>query len=134
MASPRIGQPGAAQCTRSWCVRAPGERRKLQESVAARAPQDSPGCLRRDARRIGLHPPAATAIETPERQVDQAFVLRWIPFHNRPIGLCDLALLEQEAELFERLVVPPEHEAARGVAIEPVHKCWVARQAKAERR
>ena len=87
-----------------------------------------------EAQRIDLHPPAATAIETPERQVDQAFVLRRVPFHDRPIGLCDLALLEQEAELFERLVVAPEHQAARRVAIEPVHEGGVARQTKAQRR
>jgi hypothetical protein len=43
-------------------------------------------------------------------------------------------LLEQETELFERLVVAPEHQAARRVAIEPVHEGGVARQTEAQRR
>ena len=41
-------------------------------------------------------------------------------------------MLEQEAELFERLTVAPEHKAAGGVAIEPMRESGVARQAEAE--
>ena len=88
--------------------------------------------FRRNPGRIGLHPPAAAGIEAPERQIDQAFVLRGLSFDDRPIKLLDLALLEQKAKLFERLVVAPEHQASGGIAIKPVGQGRVARKAEAQ--
>ena len=52
---------------------------------------------------------------------------------HRPIGLADPALLEQPAELGERLAVAAEHQAAGGVAVEPVRERGRARQAEAQR-
>jgi hypothetical protein len=89
--------------------------------------------LRGKARRIGFHPPSAVRIETLQRQINQTLVLRRISFHDRPIGLVDSALLEQKPELLDRLVVPPEHEAAGGVAVEPGDERGIAWQAKAQR-
>ncbi len=50
-----------------------------------------------------------------------------------PIGLGDGAVLEQLAEARQRLAVAAEHEAAGGVAVEPVRQCRRARQAEAQR-
>ena len=51
---------------------------------------------------------------------------------DRPIGLGDLALLEQEPQFLQRLVMASEHEAARRVAIEPVRERRVSRQSEPE--
>ena len=75
---------------------------------------------------------AAGCVEPPERQVDQAFVRFGRAFDDGEICLADLALLEQEAQLFKRLVVTSEDEAAGGVAIEPMREGRIARQAEAE--
>ena len=83
--------------------------------------------------RIGLHPPAAGLVEAPERQVDAAFVRVRPAFDHRPVGLADPAALEQPAEIGQRLAVAAEHQAAGGVAVEPVGQRRRARQAEAQR-
>ena len=72
-------------------------------------------------------------VEAAERQIDAAFVLRRAAFDHRPIGLADLAGLEQLAELGQRLAVAAEHQAAGGVAVEPVRERGRARQPEAQR-
>jgi hypothetical protein len=42
-------------------------------------------------------------------------------------------VLEQQAQVRERLAVAPEHEAAGGLAIEPMRQLGPARQAEAQR-
>ena len=48
------------------------------------------------ALRIGLLPPAALGVEAAERHVDGAFVLGGAALDHRPIGLGNLAMLEQQ--------------------------------------
>ena len=91
-----------------------------------------PSRLRRLAAGIDLHPPAAGCVEPAERQVDQAFVRFGRAFDDGEIGLADLALLEQEPQPLQRLVVASEDEAAGGVAIEPMREGRIARQAEAK--
>src|SRR5208283_797336 len=102
----------------SQLMRAAGERFEFQKRASARPGNDPPKCFCRDPGRIGFHPPAASGIKAPERQIDQAFVLRGPPYDDGPIDLFDFALLEQKAELFERLVMAPEHQASGGITIE----------------
>ena len=52
---------------------------------------------------------------------------------DRPIGLGDLALLEQEPQFLQRLMMSPEHEAAGGVAVEPVCERRLSRQSEPQR-
>ena len=106
----------------------PGDRRL----APAAAPFDAPARLRRQAGGIDLHPPAARRVEPAERPVDQALLGPGAADDDRPIGLGDLALLEQQAELFQRLVMAPEHQAARGVAVEAMGERGLARQAEAQ--
>ena len=82
---------------------------------------------------IDLHPPADLVIEAAERQVDRPLFALRRARDDRPIGLADLALLEQEAQLFQGLVMPSEHQTARGVAVEPMRERGLARQAEAQR-
>jgi len=67
-----------------------------------------------------LHPPAARLVEAAERQRDFTLIGVGCAFDHRPVGLVDGAVLEQLAELGERLAVAAEHQAAGGVAVEPV--------------
>ena len=83
--------------------------------------------------RIVLHPPAAGGVLAAEREVDAALVFRRPALHHRPIGFGDAPALEQPAELGQRLAVAAEHEAARGVAIEPMRERGRARQAEPQR-
>ena len=53
--------------------------RSVPGTRAARAGNHPPKRLCRGPGRIGLHPPATSLIKAPERQVDQAFVLRGPP-------------------------------------------------------
>ena len=79
-----------------------------------------------------IHQPRRVVLAA-ERQVDAAFVLRRPALDHRPVGLADAAALEQPAELGQRLAVAAEHEAAGGVAVEPVRERRRARQAEAQR-
>ena len=60
------------------------------------------------------------------------FILGGAAFGHRPIGLADAAVLEQQAEVRERLAVAAEHETAGGLAVEPVREFRAARQAVAQ--
>lgn len=116
---------------------APGQRRQFQKSdgfafIVLAAAQHFPAGLRRQAQRIMLHPPAALRIKTAQRHVDQAFVSGRHVFDNRPICLCRPAMLEQLAELIQRLAMAPQHQASRRIAIQPVGERGIARQAKAQ--
>src|SRR4051812_26438464 len=97
-----------------------------------RAPHHLPFRHRRLAGRVGLHPPAELRIEPPERHVDGALLALRPAVDHRPVGLADAAMLEQQAEAGERLAMTPQHEAARGLAIEPMRQFRTARQAIAQ--
>ena len=116
---------------------AAGQRRQRQPgrvgAAPLPAPQHSPFRLRGLALRIDFHPPAARGVQPPEREVDEAAFFAWRALDNRPIGLGDLALLEQEAKLFQRLMMAPKHEAARSLAIQPMRQRGPARQAEPQR-
>jgi hypothetical protein len=56
-----------------------------------------------------LHPPAARHVETAERQRDFALVGVGRAFDHSPVGFVDGAVLEQLAELGQRLAVAAEH-------------------------
>src|SRR5579885_2633826 len=92
--------PAKRRAMNAQLMRAPGERRELKKGKARPAPAHPPAGLRRGARRIGFHPPAAAGIEAFERQINQALNLCRAAFDNRPIDLLHLALLEEEAKLF----------------------------------
>ena len=113
-------------------MRAPGQRRQRQQRMAAAARDTLPSRLRRLAGGIDLHPPAAGCVEPAERQVDQAFVLLRRAFDDGEIGFAYLSLLEQKPQALQRLVVAAEDEAAGGVAVEPMRKGRIARQAEAK--
>jgi hypothetical protein len=53
-------------------------------------------------------------------------------FDHGPIGLGDLAVLEQKPQMSKRLAVPPQHQASRGVLVEAVGERGRARQAVAQ--
>src|SRR6266508_1813314 len=96
-------------------------------------PHHLPCGRRRLALRIVLHPPAAARVLAAERQIDAALVLPRPAFDHRPIGFADAAALEQAAELGQRLPMAAEHQAAGGIAVEPVRERGRARQPEAER-
>jgi fused signal recognition particle receptor len=80
-----------------------------------------------------LHPPAARHVEAAERQSDFALVGVGRTLDHGPVGLVDGAVLEQLAELRERLAVAAEHQAAGRIAVEPVRQRRRPRQAEAQR-
>ncbi|MET3325892.1 hypothetical protein ABIF54_003145 [Bradyrhizobium japonicum] len=82
---------------------------------------------------IGLLPPAALGIEPAERHIDGAFVLGGPAFDHGPVGLADLAVLEQQAERGGRLAMAAEDEATGGVLVQPVGQHRRPRQAETER-
>jgi hypothetical protein len=80
-----------------------------------------------------LHPPAAGDIEAPERQLDLTFLAVGTAFDHRPIGFADRSRLEQFAELRQGLAMAAEHQAAGGVAVEPMRQRRRARQSEPQR-
>src|SRR5262249_20096978 len=60
-------------------------------------------------------------------------VLRRGAFDQCPVGLADLAGLEQAAKLGQRLAVAAEHQAAGGVAVEAMRERGGARQPETQR-
>ena len=78
-----------------------------------------------------IHQPRV-GVAPAERLVDETLVRRRAALDDRPIGLADAARLEQFAELLQRLVMAAEHQAARGLAVEPVGERGLARQAEAQ--
>ncbi|MEY9755695.1 alpha-galactosidase [Bradyrhizobium yuanmingense] len=55
------------------------------------------------------------------------------PFDHGPVGFADLAVLKQKAQRCRRLAVAAEHEAARGVLVQPVGQHRRSRQAETQR-
>src|SRR5262245_9420148 len=98
-----------------------------------RAPQYRPCRRRRLAGGIVLHPPAARRVLAAERQLDATLLLTRPPRHHGPIGLADAAGLEQVPELGQGLAMAAKHEAAGGVAVEPMRQRGCARQPEAQR-
>src|SRR5664280_655928 len=95
-------------------MRPPGQRLEREPSEAGPASHHLPGCFRRRAMRVRLHPPAARLVEFAERDLDAAFLGVGRALDHRPIGLADLALLEQLAEQCERLAEgAPDAEEGR---------------------
>src|SRR3569623_3780803 len=92
-----------------------GERRECQPRQAIAAPHHVPARFGWQAVRIGLLPPAAFGIESPERYVDFAFIFHGAAFDNGPVGLADLAVLEQKPERRGGLAMAAKHEAAGGI-------------------
>src|SRR5271166_1521838 len=115
-------------------VGAPGSRLELEPGdrrVAPLAPApDAPQRQRRLALRVDLHPPAALLVEPAEPQVDRAALLRGQASNDRPIGLGDPALLEQEPQFLQSLVMSSEHETTGRLAVEPMGERWLSRQAR----
>src|SRR6185437_11618830 len=98
----------------------------------AATPHYFPRCRGGLALRVRLHPPAARFVQLAEWNVDAAFVLARAAFDHSPIGLADLAVLEQLAEQRQCLAMAAEHQAAGGVAVEPVRERGVARQSETQ--
>jgi len=111
------------------------ERQPCQRPAVAISPAPAHGPLRDRGQsvRVRLLPPAALGIAPAERHIDRARSLIRATFDNRPIGLVDFTVLEQQAEMRARLAVTAEHEAAGRVAIQPMRQNRRARQAKAQR-
>src|SRR5208282_447922 len=111
---------------------ASGLRLKLEPSDRRGPPEtatlDAPEGQRLLPVRIDLHPPAALVVEPAERQVDRAFLALRRAGDDRPIGLADLALLEQKPQCLQRLVMAAEDEAARRLAVEPMGERRLPRQ------
>src|SRR5215813_6582738 len=82
--------------------------------------------------RVRFLPPAALGILSPERQLDNAFVLGGTALDDGPIGLVYLAMLEQKAERGGRLAMAAQHETTRGVLVEPMCEHRRPRQAKSQ--
>ena len=97
------------------------------------APCDPPPRLRRHAAGIDLHPPSAAGLQSSERQVNEPFLLLGMAFDHGPVGLADAPLLKKKPKLFQRLAMPAQNQAARGVTVEAVRQRWVARQAVPQR-
>ena len=107
----------------------PGDRRAAPNTAALDAPEGQ----RLLPVRIDLHPPAALVVEPAERQIDRALLALRRAGDDRPIGLADLALLEQEPQCLQRLMMAAENEAAGGLAVEPMGERRVSRQSEPER-
>ena len=101
--------------------------------VRCGAPHHLPFRHRRLAIGIGLHPPAAALVAAAERQINRAFVFGRAALDHRPVALADRAGLEQLAQCGQRLAVAAEHQAARGLAVEPVGERRSPRQPEAQR-
>ena len=82
---------------------------------------------------VVLHPPAARFIKPAEWQLDGALVVRRRALNNGPVGFVDRSRFEQLAELRQRLAMAAEHQAAGGVAVEPMRQRRRSRQSKAQR-
>src|ERR1700722_4036943 len=125
---------GVGKCRRMTCPH-PTCRRQvgLPPAGGGGFSQYLPPRHRRLALGIVFHPPAARHVEAAERQRDFAFVGVGRAFDYGPVGLVDGAVLEQLAELGERLAVAAEHQAAGGVAVEPMRQRRRPRQPEAQR-
>ena len=72
--------------------------------------------------RIGIE-----RVEPAERHVDGALIFGRAALDHGPIGLRDLAVLEQQPERGGRLAVTPQDQAAGGVLVQPVHDALALR-------
>ena len=90
-------------------------RRGAFEDLPARA-----GCL---AARVDDHPPAGFARrDFEQRCIDHPLVPLGRAVDERPIGLADGAFHEQLRQFLVRARVARQHQAARGIAVEPVRR------------
>src|SRR5947209_2346905 len=78
------------------------------------------------------HPPTAASIELSEPGLDLAFGLGRAALDNRPIDFLHLSAGEQRPQPPQRLRVPPQHQAAAGIAIEPMGESRRVWQAEAQ--
>src|SRR5690348_10642033 len=101
-------------------VGAPGERFHGEPGETTGTPEHPPFGDRGLPFRVRLLPPASFDVLAPERQLDHALVRGGPAFHHGPIGLGDLAMLEQKPERSRCLAVATEDQAARGVLVKPV--------------
>ncbi len=79
---------------------------------------------------VRLHPPAACLVEAAEGQGDGAFVGIGAALDHGPVGLADLAVLEQKTQMSKGFAVASEHETPGGVLVQPVRQRRRARQAE----
>ena len=117
-------RPAHRRAMDAQLVRTPGERGQRQRRVppSPRASTRQRVCEGRPAG-LHLHPPAARGVAA--RRAAGRSAPRRPPartFDDGPVRLGDPALLEQQPKLLQRLAVAPEHQAARGVAVEPVRQ------------
>ena len=102
------------------------------ETRVGAAPEHAPCGARRQAERVGPHPPAARGVEPPQRQVDLAFLALRRALDDGPIGLADASRFEQLAEPLQRLAMAPKRQAAGRVLIEPMRQRRRTRQAESQ--
>ena len=109
-------------------VGAPGPRLDSSHAIATR---QTPRPITRHSVSAGW-PPGSTFIHQPRLSSRRRGVVALVSLRRagdgRPIGLGDLALLEQEPQSFQRFMMSPEDEAARRVTVEPVSERGISRQ------
>ena len=113
-------------------MRAPGAWAQIEPSPAvgdAEHPIIGDGAL---PARIDDHAPAAAAGPLLETGLDPALILGWPAFDHGPIDFFHLAGSKQRTEPAQRFWMPPEDEAAAGVAVEPVRKSGWMRHTEAQ--
>src|SRR5258705_13920082 len=94
---------------------AAGDRLQREPGEAVAAAAYFPVCHGFLTVRVRLLPPAAFDIQSSQRHVDGAFVLGRSAFDHGPIGLSDLAVLEQQAERGGGPARASQHETAPGI-------------------
>ena len=112
---------------------ASGSRVRRRRDEGIRPPQHAPFRHRRLALRVRLLPPATFRIQLAQREFDHAFVSVGAALDDRPVGLRNLAVLEQKPERGRCLAMAAEHQTARGFLVQPMRQHRWARQAEAQR-
>ena len=108
----------------------PGDRSAAPDAASPN-PANRP---RGSARQIDLHPSSPFVVEAANSEIDRAGLNVGRTGDDHPVDFRDQALLEQETQFLQSLAVPSEHEAADGLAVEPVGEGGLARQAEGQSR
>jgi hypothetical protein len=104
-------RPAFCRAVNAQLVGAAGHRleREPGEVPVSGSPHHPPVGDRRQSVRVGLHPPAALIVEPAERQIDGTLIRVWRALNHAPVGLANLAVLEQKSEVRQRLAMAAEH-------------------------